>query len=103
MNLDFTGQIFSLMAPIILSLFLMKYMHNVKDRFIVDLVAANSLFVFIRSLLSYLMLEGLIEIHFYRLISGIFTLVISLYFCYWLHHNFGKRLKQENKISNGDY
>jgi DNA integrity scanning protein DisA with diadenylate cyclase activity len=89
------------MSASLIAIFLIKYMANIDSKPIINLFIANVIFIGLRALNRQIEVDNLLPIYNSSIGSSILSLGIALYFCYWLHDNYGKKIiKQNGNIKN---
>jgi hypothetical protein len=88
------------MAASLIAVFLIKYMPNIESKPIIDLFICNILFIGLRAFNRQIEVDQLIDNYNSTIINSILSFGIAIYFCYWLHHNYGTKLKNHGNIKN---
>lgn len=79
------------MSASLIAIFLIKYMPNIDSKPIINLFIANIIFIGLRAFNRQVEVDHLIEGYNFMIVNGLLSIGFSLYFCWWLHNNYGKK------------
>ena len=81
------------MAASLISIFLIKYMPNIESKPIINLFIWHTVFIGLRAFNRQIEVDQLINGYNANIVGSLLSFGIAIYFCYWLHDNYGKKNK----------